>query len=205
MIYELAIVAREGLPQDQVDALKKIVHDVCGNADGEVLVEDDWGSLNMAQATCDGVKRGQYLFFIYKADGKINTELARRFGINESILKTLTIRVAEDSDADTVLKSYKTPFSKRYNGSVTDTDDNDAGGDGKKFSRRRSCWYQALKITADWKDPATYIWLVNEFGKISPTRVSGVSRKHQRFAVAAIKRARQLGVVSYISNNTAQA
>ncbi len=67
-----------------------------------------------------------------------------------------------------------------------------------------TCWFTTNKITADWKDPKTYAWLVNEFGKISPARVSGVSRKHHRWAESAIKRARNIGLISHLAGNTAE-
>ncbi|OFZ28009.1 MAG: 30S ribosomal protein S18 [Bdellovibrionales bacterium RIFOXYB1_FULL_37_110] len=72
--------------------------------------------------------------------------------------------------------------------------------DRRRFARRRNCWFIARGIKADWKDPKTYMWLINEFGKISPARVSGVSTKHQRFVNSAIKRARQLNIVSHLSD-----
>ncbi|OFZ37462.1 MAG: 30S ribosomal protein S18 [Bdellovibrionales bacterium RIFOXYD12_FULL_39_22] len=59
-------------------------------------------------------------------------------------------------------------------------------------------------MTPSWKDPATYSWLISEFGKISPARVSGISRKYQRRITSEIKMARQLGIASYLSNRIAE-
>ena len=73
----------------------------------------------------------------------------------------------------------------------------------KKFARKKTCWFAAKSIKADWKDPKTYGWLVNEFGKISPARVTSISRKHQRFANNAVKRARNIGLISQLSDQTA--
>ncbi|ATH09553.1 30S ribosomal protein S18 [Halobacteriovorax marinus] len=82
--------------------------------------------------------------------------------------------------------------------------DSDLEKDKKRFSRRKSCWFAANNITPDWKDPKTYAWLINEFGKINPGRVSGISRKAHRLADTAIKRARNMGVVSHITNSLAE-
>jgi len=108
---------------------------------------------------------------------------------------------------------YKKPYEKndRNDGDF----DADGGGEGdfggydvdkdrKMFAKKRSDWFLAKKTSPDWKDPSTYAWLVNEFGKISPARVTGLTPKNHRLAVAAIKRGRAMGLISYLSNHTAK-
>jgi ribosomal protein S18 len=83
-----------------------------------------------------------------------------------------------------------------------DAPDMDGGDDKDKrrFSRRKSCWFCAKKTEPDWKNTESYSWLVNEFGKIAPSRVSGICATHQRKATEAIKRARHIGFIGYVSN-----
>ena len=206
MIYELAIVAKSELSAEKISALQALVGNVVKDNDGEMLIQDDWGNKTFAQSPSRGTKTGRYLYFTFKAGSENNKELNRRFKINEDILKTLIVKLSDtDEDAEKIVKGYRTPFSKSHNGSVTD--DLEDGADRKamrKFARAKQCWFAANSITADWKDPATYSWLVNEFGKISPARVSGISRKHQRFADTAIKRARQIGIISHLTNRIAE-
>ena len=64
-----------------------------------------------------------------------------------------------------------------------------------------SCFFKSNNIIADWKDPKTYSWLVNEFGKISAAEFLAF-QKAQRYVTTAIKRARNLGIISHISNRT---
>lgn len=80
----------------------------------------------------------------------------------------------------------------------------DEGRDRKMFAKRKSDWFIAKKIKPDWKDPSTYSWLVSEFGKIQPARMTGLTPKNHRLAVAAIKRGRQMGLISYLSNYVAK-
>lgn len=207
MIYELAIVANAACGDDKVAALSTLVSEVAGQFDGEILVQDDWGVKTLAQATSNGLTKGHFIFFIYKANSEANKEITRRLSIDEQVIKNLFIKLGEEEEVDKIVKAYKTPFSKKYKGSATDAIEEKFGEmekDRKKFARRKSCWFSAKSIKADWKDPATYSWLVNEFGKISPSRVSGISRKHQRFVTTAIKRARQVGIVSHMSNRIAE-
>lgn len=208
MIYELSLVAKSELSDERVEKLNELVREVTAQFGGEVLIQDDWGNMTFAQPALDGTERGRFLYFMYKTSGEgNNAELSRRFKINEDVLRYMTIQLGDDKDQEAIVKNYKCPYSKKYKGSIVEEEE-DGEGDMRKerrqFARRRSCWFTAKKIKADWKDPNTYAWLINEFGKISPARVSGISRKHQRFATSAIKRARNIGLASHLSGRFAE-
>jgi|SRR3954470_555872 small subunit ribosomal protein S18 len=49
----------------------------------------------------------------------------------------------------------------------------------------------------DHKDPQQLRYFLTDRGKISPRRVSGLTAKQQRALTAAIKRARNLGLLPY--------
>ena len=73
---------------------------------------------------------------------------------------------------------------------------------GKKptFSRRKSCPLSgqgAPKI--DYKNVKLLSKFISERGKIIPSRVTSVSVKKQRELTDAIKRARYLGLLPYLS------
>lgn len=212
MIYELSVVTKPELGAEAHAQIAEIVKDSLKDFAGEILIADDWGKLHLAQPFASGAKHGHFHYFMYKSNTQANTELVRRFGINEGVLRSGIFVLGEDSEQETLVKNFKTPLSKTYRGSVLDNknEDDDEGGfedmedDRRKFAKRKSCWFTAKKIKADWKDPQTWNWLVSEFGKISPARVSGISKKHQRFANSAIKQARNMGVSSYLSNRVAE-
>lgn len=205
MIYELSLVAKSELSAEEISALQSLVHEVAKQHDGDILIQDDWGRMQFAQTSKKGHETGHYLYFLYKANSENNKELERRMKINEGILKSMIVKLGDDEEQDQIVKAYKTPYSKNYKGSVMDEDEEEEGDDQprRRFSRRKNCVFTMRKVKADWKDPKTYEWLVNEFGKISPSRVTGISRKHQRFVTTAIKRARQIGLASYMSNRFA--
>ena len=205
MIYEMSVVAKSSCNEKSLQEIAKSVHEVIRDYKGTILIEDEWGSMNFAQSTTKGERQGHFFYFLFEAVGMANGELTRRFNINENVLKNMIIKVGDGRTKDKLIKNYKTPFSKQHNGSVTDEEASDIGKQGghRKFAKRKSCWFTTKKIKADWKDPLTFNWLVNEFGKISPARVTGISRKHQRFAMSAIKQARQMGIMAYLSNGIA--
>ncbi len=76
------------------------------------------------------------------------------------------------------------------------------GGGGRRafFRRRKSCPLSgpnAPKI--DYKDAKLLQRYVSERGKIVPSRITAVSNKKQRELARAIKRARYLALLPYVS------
>ncbi|OGQ00191.1 MAG: 30S ribosomal protein S18 [Deltaproteobacteria bacterium RBG_19FT_COMBO_52_11] len=68
----------------------------------------------------------------------------------------------------------------------------------RPFQRRKVCIFCAdsgLKI--NYKDVKTLNHFVTERGKILPRRISGNCARHQRDLTAAIKRARNIALMSF--------
>ncbi len=67
--------------------------------------------------------------------------------------------------------------------------------------RRKVCQFCVEKnCTIDYKDVAKLKKYTSERAKILPRRVTGTCAKHQRELSTAIKRARQLALLPYISD-----
>ncbi len=68
------------------------------------------------------------------------------------------------------------------------------------YQRRKSCPFSGANASAiDCKDTYLLSRYISEKGKIVPSRVTGVSAKHQRRLAKAIKRARILGLLPFIT------
>lgn len=69
-----------------------------------------------------------------------------------------------------------------------------------KRSRRKVCAFCVDKVeTVDYKDVAKLRRYLSERGKIVPRRVTGTCARHQRQLTVAIKRARHLALLPYVS------
>ena len=67
--------------------------------------------------------------------------------------------------------------------------------------RRKVCMFCADKIEhIDYKDTSRLRRCVSERAKILPRRVTGTCTKHQRQLTTAIKRARHIALLPYISD-----
>ena len=81
--------------------------------------------------------------------------------------------------------------------------DKGKGGEPRRggfFRRRRVCKFCADKIDdINYKDVKLLGPFVPERGKILPRRISGTCATHQRKLQTAIKRARQLALIPYVT------
>ncbi|MFN8131830.1 MAG: 30S ribosomal protein S18 [Solirubrobacteraceae bacterium] len=74
------------------------------------------------------------------------------------------------------------------------------GGPGS--GRRKPCPYCKDKIDrVDYKDIGTLRRFVSERGKIRSRRITGACRRHQRQIAQAVKRARELALLNYVSED----
>jgi small subunit ribosomal protein S6 len=198
MIYELAYVLRTDATEEAQAQLAEVIKTTITEVKGEILLEDKWGVKTFAQATQNGTTKGNFFYIMFKSETECNVEMARRFRISEDVLKFMTIVLGKEADQEAIVAGYKNPDAATSEASM------DSEKERKMFSKRKSCYFSAKKTSPDWKDPSSYSWLVNEFGKISPSRVTGLRPKYQRMATTAIKRGRCLGLISYMSNHVAR-
>ncbi|MBK6949163.1 MAG: 30S ribosomal protein S18 [Haliscomenobacter sp.] len=68
-------------------------------------------------------------------------------------------------------------------------------------NRKKYCRFRRFGIRhIDYKDAEFLLQFVNEQGKILPRRITGNSLKYQRKVSEAIKRARQLALLPYVTD-----
>jgi small subunit ribosomal protein S18 len=72
-------------------------------------------------------------------------------------------------------------------------------GRHKTFFKRKVCKFCIKKATIDWKDGGALKRFTSERGKIMPRRITGTCAKHQRELARAIKRARSVALLPYVS------
>jgi small subunit ribosomal protein S18 len=95
------------------------------------------------------------------------------------------------------------PFGQgRSGGRGRDKKDKDKQqGRRPMFRRRKVCKFCADKIDdINYKDAKLLAAFVPERGKILPRRISGTCAKHQRKLQTAIKRARQIALIPYVTD-----
>ena len=68
-------------------------------------------------------------------------------------------------------------------------------------NKKKYCRFKKMKIKyIDYKDPVFLMRFLNEQGKLLPRRITGNSLKFQRKVATAVKRARHLALLPYVSD-----
>ena len=108
----------------------------------------------------------------------------------------------------------RTESSSRYDSGASSRPDSAGGGGFRSdrpdrpggpqrrqfFRRRKTCPFSGPKaVQIDYKDIRLLYKFVSEKGKIVPSRISAVSLKKQRELAVAIKRARFLALMPFLS------
>ena len=71
----------------------------------------------------------------------------------------------------------------------------------RQVKRKKYCRFKKHGIRyVDYKDPQFLIKFLNEQGKILPRRITGNSLKFQRRVAVAVKRARHLALIPYVTD-----
>ena len=82
-------------------------------------------------------------------------------------------------------------------------DGDDRGGrgrGGKPAFKKKVCRFCTQKIKANYKDADTLRRFITEQGKILPKRITGTCAKHQRALAVAIKQARIIALLPFVTN-----
>ena len=70
-----------------------------------------------------------------------------------------------------------------------------------EIKKKKYCRFRKNRIKyIDYKDPEFLKKFLNEQGKILPRRLTGTSRKYQRNVAVAVKRARHLALLPYVTD-----
>ena len=69
------------------------------------------------------------------------------------------------------------------------------------IKKKKFCWFRRHNIKyVDYKNPDFLKKFLNEQGKILPRRITGTSEKYQRRVSNAVKRARHLALLPYVTD-----
>ena len=67
---------------------------------------------------------------------------------------------------------------------------------------KRGCWFCKEKVEEiDYKNAHQLRRYVSEKGKIRSRRITGACRRHQRQVAVAVKRAREMALLPYVSDS----
>jgi small subunit ribosomal protein S6 len=105
-LYECVLIARNDVTQQQVDA---IADGIAGQleADGGALKKREYWGLRGLAYRIKKNRKGHYMLLGLDAKPAFITEMERQLGLNEDVLRYMTIRVDEIEEAPSAILSRK--------------------------------------------------------------------------------------------------
>ena len=98
--YEHTIIARQDTSPSEIKLLTEKYSKIVEKNKGEIIKTENWGLINLSYLIKKN-KKGSYIHFKIKADGKIISELEKNEKIDKNLLRYLTVKVKKfDLDTD---------------------------------------------------------------------------------------------------------
>ena len=91
-LYEHTIIARQDVSTSQLKQIQEKYSKIVENNDGDIVKLENWGLMSLSYLIKKN-KKGNYIHFKIKADGKIIAELEKNEKIDKNLLRYLTVKV----------------------------------------------------------------------------------------------------------------
>ena len=91
-LYEHTIIARQDTSPNQLKLIQEKYTKLVENFEGSIVQTENWGLLNLSYLIKKN-KKGNYIHFKIKGNGKTISELEKNEKIDKNLLRFLTIKV----------------------------------------------------------------------------------------------------------------
>ncbi|MDR1693783.1 MAG: 30S ribosomal protein S6 [Lactobacillaceae bacterium] len=96
--YESVIIARQDLASNQLNTIISDMSEIISKNGGQIVRVDSWGLKNLAYRIKKN-RKGHYFLLNISAPAKAVAEYQRILGLNEDVIRFMTIKVDEFSKA----------------------------------------------------------------------------------------------------------
>lgn len=101
-LYEATFITRQDMSKQDVTNLTDSFSDIIKQNGGKVVKNEYWGLKNLAYKI-NKSRKGHYTMLAIDAPAPAVKELERNMGINEDVIRSLTIRVEEIEEGPSVM------------------------------------------------------------------------------------------------------
>jgi len=95
--YELMFIVKPTLTDEESQSKFDEIQNIIKAGNGEIVAPVDYGVRRLAYPI-EKQKRGHYYLVYFKADGHVNKELERVFGITEDIIRFMILKYEKKSE-----------------------------------------------------------------------------------------------------------
>ncbi len=111
-LYESVFIARQDLSLTQVDAIADELAGIISEGRGKILKREYWGLKTLAYRIKKN-RKGHYIMFNIEADSETMAEYGRKIGLNEDIIRVLTIKIEAVDDEPSIMMNSKPDRPRR--------------------------------------------------------------------------------------------
>jgi small subunit ribosomal protein S6 len=97
-LYESIFIVRPTLSDEEVAKIGEKIREMIEKRGGSVLKMENWGKKKLAYEV-KKEKKGTYLLFYFKGDGKLVAELEHHWLVEDALIKFLTVKAPPPSSA----------------------------------------------------------------------------------------------------------
>ena len=111
--YEHTIITRQDVSPSQLKQIEEKYSKIVKKLDGDIVKFENWGLMNLSYLIKKN-KKGIYIHFKIKGDGKVISELEKNEKIDKNLLRYLTVKVKKfDLDTDYFKKNDESENLKK--------------------------------------------------------------------------------------------
>ena len=114
-LYESVFIARNDVTQQQVEAIAELVAGIVAEQGGEVKKREYWGLRGLAYRIKKN-RKGHYMLLGIDASPAAMQEAQRQLGLNEDVLRELTLRIEAIDEAPSAILSRRSDERDRDRG-----------------------------------------------------------------------------------------
>ncbi len=111
-LYEAVLIARNDVTQQQVEAVADEIGTELETDGGSVKKREYWGLRGLAYRIKKN-RKGHYMLLALDAKPSFVTEMERKLGLNEDILRFMTVRIEEVDENPSAVLSRKSDDRER--------------------------------------------------------------------------------------------
>ena len=101
-LYEHVLIARQDISPQQVEALIASLKEIIESGGGTISKTESWGLRSLAYRIKKN-RKGHYALLNIDAPHEAVAEMERQMGLNEDVLRVMTLRVAEHEAGESAM------------------------------------------------------------------------------------------------------
>lgn len=123
--YETTFIVRPEALDDELTRLRTRFEGIITERGGQLMVFEDWGRRRLAYPI-ERHEHGRYVYLNYVGTAETPSEIERIVGIEDNVVRFLTVRITEVADYEAVFSGAIERQKKRINRSRRSDDSGDA-------------------------------------------------------------------------------